>query len=98
MNKLRVFGLLTFLVLGAIAWADVARAEDPAESRSAAFQAVEGAQGEQVPGGPLMVSAYGVVMALVVGYVARLGLMQRKTAADVERLSAAIQRSRGQAK
>ncbi len=98
MNRLRVLGLLTLLALGALSGAEVARAEDPAESRSAAFQAVEGAQGEQVPGGPLMVSAYGVVMALLVGYVARLGLMQRKTAAEVVRLSAEIQRSRGQAK
>jgi len=98
MNKLRVLGFVAMAALGSVWWANAARAEDPAESRSAAFQAVEGAQGEQVPGGPLMVSAYGVVMALVVGYVARLGLMQRKTALEVERLSAAIQRSRGPAK
>ncbi len=72
--------------------------EDAAESRSATFQAVEGSRGEQVPGGPLMVASYAVVMVLLLGYVARLGLLQRKTAADVERLSAAIQRARVQGK
>ena len=69
-----------------------------ADTRAATFQAVEGSRGEQVPGGPLLVSAYGVVMVLVLGYVARLGLMQRKTAAEVERLSSAIHRSRGAGK
>ncbi len=94
MKTLRVLALLAVAALTTPVWASSAHAEDPAESRSATFQAVEGSRGEQVPGGPLLVSAYGVVMVLLLGYVARLGLLQRKTAAEVERLSGAIQRAR----
>ncbi len=68
--------------------------EDAAAARSTAFQAVEGARPEDnVPGGKLMISAYGVVMVLLVGYVLRLGLLQRKTSADVERLTSLIKRT-----
>jgi CcmD family protein len=74
--------------------ASVLAQEDPADSRATAFQAVEGAQKESVPGGPLLVSAYAFVLVLLVGYVARLGLMQRKTAAEVERLAQAIEQKR----
>lgn len=98
MKSLHVLTLLAFVSLCAPSFAPKAFAEDVGESRAATFQAVEGARGEQVPGGPLMVSAYGVVMVLLVAYVARLGLLQRKTAADVERLSAAISRARSQGK
>jgi hypothetical protein len=98
MKMLRVCALLTFVALSAPVGASSVKAEDAAESRAAAFQAVEGSRGEQVPGGPLMVSAYGVVMVLLLGYVARLALLQRKTAAEVERLSSAIQRARSQGK
>ncbi len=91
MNKLRLLPYVAILALALPAAAD----EDPAESRSAAFQAMDGARGEQVPGGPLLVTAYGTVMVLLVGCVARLGLMQRKTTADVARLSAALKRNRG---
>ena len=98
MKMLRVLALLAFVALSALLGSPSVKAEDVAESRAAAFQAVEGSRGEQVPGGPLMVSAYGVVMVLLLGYVARLGLLQRKTAAEVERLSGAIQRARSQGK
>lgn len=68
--------------------------EDAAAARSTAFQAVEGARAEDnVPGGKLLISAYGVVLLLLVGYVTRLGLLQRKTSADVERLSGVITRT-----
>jgi len=93
MSWLRLLSVLSVLTFTAPAFA-----EDPAESRAAAFQAMDGARGEQVPGGPLLVSAYAVVMTLLVGYVARLGMMQRKTAADVERLSTLIQRARPKGK
>ncbi len=45
--------------------------EDVDESRATSFQAVEGAQREDVPGGPLLIGAYGVTLLLLVGYVAR---------------------------
>jgi hypothetical protein len=70
--------------------------QDAAESRAASFQAVEGAQKESVPGGPLLVSAYGFVLVLLVGYVARLALMQRRTANELDRLTRALEQKRGQ--
>lgn len=68
--------------------------EDAAESRSAAFQAVEGPQAEQVPGGPLLVYAYATILVLLVAYVARLGSLNAKNRAELARLSSAIERGR----
>lgn len=68
--------------------------KDAAESRATAFQAVEGPQKEQVPGGALLVSAYAFVLVLLVAYVARLGALQSKTAAEVERLTRALERGK----
>lgn len=65
-------------------------AEDAEESRSAAFRAVEGAQTEDVPGGTLMIVAYMTALVLLVGYIARLGMMQRRTSTEVERLAALL--------
>ncbi len=60
---------------------------DPAEERAQTFEAAaEGAQTENVPGGLLMVAAYGVIWVLVLGYVGSLGIRQARTAADLERL------------
>jgi len=70
--------------------------KDAAESRATAFQAVEGPQKEQVPGGALLISAYAFVLVLLVGYVARLALLQSKTAAEVERLTRALERAKPQ--
>jgi hypothetical protein len=55
---------------------------------------VEGPQKEQVPGGALLVSAYAFVLVLLVAYVGRLGALQSKTAAEVERLSRALERGK----
>jgi hypothetical protein len=87
---------LRLLALSALLFgtATVSAQDSPADSRATTFQAVEGASKEQVPGGPLLVSAYAFVLVMLVGYVARLGLLQRKTAADVERLSQAIEQKR----
>jgi cytochrome c oxidase assembly factor CtaG len=68
--------------------------QDAAADRATAFRAVTGPEVEQVPGGPLMVSAYAVVLVLLVGYVGRLALLQKKTTAEVERLTQAIERTR----
>ena len=68
--------------------------KDAAESRATAFQAVEGPQKEQVPGGALLVSAYAFVLVLLVAYVWRLGALQSKTAAEVERLMRALDRGK----
>ena len=66
--------------------------KDAAESRATSFQAVEGSQKDEVPGGGLLVGAYAFVMVVLVGYVARLGLLQSKTAKELERLTRAIER------
>lgn len=68
----------------------VEAAEDAAESRSAAFQAVSGGQGEDVPGGPLLVAAYGAVLALVLGYVLHLGRLTAGASRDLDRLESAL--------
>jgi len=68
--------------------------EDAAESRSAAFQAVEGPSAEQVPGGPLLIGAYGVILVLLVAYVARLGSLHAKNQVELERLTRALESTR----
>lgn len=56
------------------------------ESRSQAFQAVEGAIEEDVPGGPLLVAAYGVIWLVIFGYAWRLIGLQRRTLEEIEAL------------
>jgi CcmD family protein len=70
-------------------------AQDAAAERSAAFQAVEGTTKEHVPGGPLLVGAYGVIWALVLLYVLRLVRLQQKAQADVQRLRRALEAAPG---
>jgi hypothetical protein len=64
--------------------------EEAAESRSATFEAVTGAQQEDVPGGPLLVAAYGAVLVLVLGYVLYLGGLTAGASRDLERLERAV--------
>ena len=68
--------------------------KDAAESRATSFQAVEGSQKDEVPGGGLMVGAYAFVLLVLVGYVGRLGALQSKTARELERLTRAIERAK----
>ena len=70
--------------------AGTASSADPGTSRSAQFRAVHGAPREHVAGGPLLIAAYAVAWLLVLGYVARLGMMQARTRRDVERLERAL--------
>jgi cytochrome c-type biogenesis protein CcmH/NrfG len=67
--------------------------EDPAASRSATFQAVEGPTTEDVPGAPLLIGAYGAILALLLGYVMWLGRLQSVTMRDVARMRAALDRA-----
>jgi hypothetical protein len=67
---------------------------DAATSRSATFQAVSGAQQEDVPGGPLLVAAYGTVLALVLGYVVYLGSLTSGASRDLDRLEKALEARR----
>jgi hypothetical protein len=70
------------------------QAETAAESRSAAFQAVEGSPTEKVPGGPLLIGAYGFILVALVVYVARLGTLHGKNRSELDRLSRVLERSR----
>ena len=60
--------------------------ESAAEDRAASFKAVEGAVKEDVPGGPLLVGAYGVILAVIVGYVVRIARLQQQAQNDLVRL------------
>lgn len=95
MSRLRSWVLASVLLgaTGALAQ-EPEQQEDAAESRAAAFQAMEGPDAEQVPGGMLLVGAYGFVLVLLVAYVARLGGLQSKTMSEVERLSRSIAQGR----
>lgn len=70
---------------GAIALAQD-ETEDAAESRSATFEAARGAQLEELPGGSLLVAAYGVVFVLLLGYVVAIAFRQASTARELDRL------------
>lgn len=90
-------GLRAALAALAVCFAVVttALAQDTADdSRATSFQAVQGAQREDVPGGPLLIGAYGVVLVLLVGYVARLGAMHARTSGELDRLTRALEARR----
>jgi len=78
---------LVACALGALLFAAPALAEDDAgEDRATAFQAVEGAVQEDVPGGPLLVVAYGLIWVGVFAYLLRLVRLQSGTDREVTRL------------
>ncbi len=83
----RSFLTLAFAI---VAFVGPARAqpseETPADERSTAFEAVEGSGTENVSGLGLMVGAYGLVWALTMLYLVRIGRLEAKLAADLERL------------
>ena len=79
-------GLVALLSLPAFALAQEGE-EDPLEDRAETFEAAEpGAQTENIPGGMLLIVAYGIAWITVLGYVVSLGFRQAKTAGDLERL------------
>ena len=65
-------------------------ADETTGDRAQAFQAVEGAVKEDVPGGPLLVGAYGLIWLVVFGYLVRLVRLQAHTEAEVARLDKAL--------
>lgn len=67
----------------------------PAAERSTAFEAVEGASGEEVSGFGLMVTSYALVWAFTMVFVARMARLEGRLAADVERLEKAIPADEG---
>jgi len=81
------------LVSGIGAATESAHAQDAAEERAQSFQAVEGAVKEDVPGGPLLVAAYGAIWVLLLLYVIRLVRMQQRAQSDLQRLEQALART-----
>jgi hypothetical protein len=71
--------------------------EDAAEQRATSFQSVQGAVKEDVPGAPLLVAAYALIWAGVLGYVWRIARLQAASVAQLEALSRQIE-ARGGAK
>ncbi len=63
----------------------------PAADRAASFRAVQGPQAEQVPGGMLLVVAYGLIWVLLLLFVIRLGRKHAATSAELERLSRVLE-------
>lgn len=55
-----------------------------------AFRPVQGAEREQVPGGLMMVAAYGVVWLLLFAYIVHIGRLQARTQRDLERIEQAF--------
>lgn len=79
--------LIATLCVPALAIAQETAGEDPLEDRAEVYQAAEpGAQTENIPGGMLMVVAYGIVWVLAFGYMVSLGYRQAGTQRDLERL------------
>jgi CcmD family protein len=70
---------------------DRVQAQPPEDDpQNTAFRAVEGPVQEDVPGGTLMVVAYGIVWLLVFGYVLRMGMLHARTMRDVARLERSV--------
>lgn len=100
MKTIRALALASVLFAG-FAPAGIALAQDgggggretPAESRATAFQAVQGPTTEDVPGGPLLIGAYGTILVLLLGYVGWLARLQSTTARDLDRLQKALEKA-----
>ena len=74
-----------------------ADAVDASESRASAFRAVTGPNVERVPGGTLLVAAYGIVLLVLLGYVYRLGALHARTTRDLARIEKSVFATRSQA-
>jgi CcmD family protein len=76
----------------------LALAEDAAPGdRATSFEAVTGAVKEDVPGGPLLVAAYGLVWLAVFAYVFRLVRLQRGADENLARLQQDLAKATKQA-
>lgn len=85
------FAAALLVALSAMAAPSLAQdGDDPTSSRSEAFEAAEGPNTENIPGGALMVGAYGAAFVLLLGYVASIGFRQARTARELASLRAEI--------
>ncbi|MGE0789125.1 MAG: hypothetical protein AB7S26_25860 [Sandaracinaceae bacterium] len=67
--------------------------EDPGASRSTEFEAATGPNTENIPGGALMVGAYGAILALLIAYVVSIGFRQSQTGKEIASLRGEITRA-----
>ena len=77
-------------LFGALAVTAHAAAQTAAEDRATSFKAVTGAVKEDVPGGPLLITAYAAILIVVIAYGVRLVRMQARAQADLARLERQI--------
>lgn len=84
MNKVRPLVLAIGLLLSSTA--ALAQAPDASDDRATSFHAVTGGEQEDVPGGTLLVAAYGVVLVALIGYVLYVGAIQQGTQREITRL------------
>ncbi|MBC7172646.1 MAG: hypothetical protein H5U40_09480 [Polyangiaceae bacterium] len=88
MKTLRILCLAAALVAPGIASAQEPGATP--EDRSTTFRAVSGPEQESVPGGGLLVGAYGLVFGLTLLYVIRLARFARGNDERIARLEALL--------
>lgn len=97
MKTIRALALASCLALApaglALAQEGGGEGESPAESRATTFQAVQGPTTEEVPGGGLLLGAYGTILVLLLGYVGWLARLQSATTRDLDRLQKALEKA-----
>lgn len=101
MKRWWLSGLFALALVGGVAHAQDGANEDATNEdstgepsvarRATGFRTVTGPDQEQVPGGTLLLIAYGAAWLLVAGYAWRLGGLHRDTAADVEALRRSLE-------
>jgi hypothetical protein len=90
-SLVRAGALASFLVCGTA----LAQEEDPGESRAATFEAAEGAQAEEVPGGALLIGAYGFAWIALFGFIGSIALRQSRAWNDLTRLKKELEKPEG---
>ncbi len=68
----------------------VAQVGETPEDRATEFRAVTGSEAEDVPGGALMVAAYGLIWLFLMLYVLRIGRQGAAVRREVDRLEKAL--------
>ena len=63
------------------------------QGRATQFVGVEGANTEQIAGGPLLIVAYALVWLFLFGYLMRLRRLQKQMDEELARLHSELQRS-----
>ncbi len=96
MSALRPVVLMALLALGAsTAMAQEPEQTDQVEDRASAFRAVSGPQVESVPGGALLIGAYGAAWVLMLGFFWRVGRLHAQNQSQLERLEAELRNGQG---